>query len=377
MKAKSPIDGHWYYFVDKCLPLGASISCKLFQMVSDCIAHLVRWRVGKRPVNYLDDFLFAALLKALCDNQVEVFLEICQTIGLPANLGKTYWGTTLLTFLGFLINTEQQQVMIPQEKVIRAKSMIEHILKKKTKKLTLLQLHRICGFLNFLGRAIIPGRAFTRRLYAYTSSKKKVLKPHHHIKLTPEMQMDLKMWQKFLENQAIYCRSFIDFEKIWNAEELEFYTDASKNSRLGFEGYYKKFWMIQKWDRNFIKSFDPSIQYLELYAMVAAILAWGELLQNKRIIVFCDNRSCCAMINSTSSKCKNCMILIRILVLKCLICNLGVYAKHVRSKDNEIADSLSRLQLERFTRLKKGKNFNEESTLVPEEIWPMKKIWEQ
>ena len=34
--------------------------------------------------------------------------------------------------------------------------------KAAQRKITVLQLQKICGFLNFLGRAIIPGRAFTR-----------------------------------------------------------------------------------------------------------------------------------------------------------------------------------------------------------------------
>ena len=31
MKARSPYDGKWYYFLDKCLPFGATISCSHFQ----------------------------------------------------------------------------------------------------------------------------------------------------------------------------------------------------------------------------------------------------------------------------------------------------------------------------------------------------------
>ena len=58
MKAKSPLDGKWYYFVDKCLPFGASISCALFQAFSNALAHIVRHFTKKRNINYLDDYLF-------------------------------------------------------------------------------------------------------------------------------------------------------------------------------------------------------------------------------------------------------------------------------------------------------------------------------
>ena len=41
MKAKSPIDGKIYYFVDKCLPFRASISCAHFQRFSNAISHII------------------------------------------------------------------------------------------------------------------------------------------------------------------------------------------------------------------------------------------------------------------------------------------------------------------------------------------------
>ena len=108
MKAKSPLDGKIYYFVDKCLPFGAYISCPHFQRFSNAVKHLVQWRTSRKVVNYLDDFLFAALLKLICNNQVKIFLEICDKIRFPVSLEKTFWGNTKMTFLGMLIDTVNQ-----------------------------------------------------------------------------------------------------------------------------------------------------------------------------------------------------------------------------------------------------------------------------
>ena len=58
MKAKNPIDKKWYYFVDKCMPFGASISCANFQAFSDAISHIVEYKMKKENINYLDDFFF-------------------------------------------------------------------------------------------------------------------------------------------------------------------------------------------------------------------------------------------------------------------------------------------------------------------------------
>ena len=99
MMAKSPVDNKFYYFVDKCLAFGASISCSHFQRFSNCIAHIIRVRMGRKNVNYLDDYLFCHLLKLLCDSQVEEFMAVCRHIGFPVNMEKTFWGTTRLVFL--------------------------------------------------------------------------------------------------------------------------------------------------------------------------------------------------------------------------------------------------------------------------------------
>ena len=71
-------------------------------------------------------------------------------------------------------------------------NLIKEILQKKKVKLVTLQ--RVCGVLNFLCRCIVPGRAFTRRLYAYTSNlySDKKLKTHHHVWVNAEMRSDLK-----------------------------------------------------------------------------------------------------------------------------------------------------------------------------------------
>ena len=48
MKAQHPKTGKFYYFVDKCMPFGASISCVIFQKISDAISLLVNITQIKR-----------------------------------------------------------------------------------------------------------------------------------------------------------------------------------------------------------------------------------------------------------------------------------------------------------------------------------------
>ena len=338
--------------MDKCLPFGISISCAIFQRVSDAIAHIVRWKTKENLVNYLDDYFFAALLKACCDGQVDVFLAICELINFPVSDEKTVWGDTLMTFLGMLLDSERQLVCVPLDKIKRAQDLIRFFLNKKNKKATVVQFQKICGFLNFLCRAIVPGRVFVRRLYAATSglTKKGKLKPHHHVRISKENRMDLLIWHKFLQHPLVFARPFMDFEKV-TAEVIDMYSDASRNFELGFGAYCGSEWSYGQWDRSFMEWYEPSIEYLELYALLVGVLKWIKLFQNRRIVLFCDNEAVVHMVNNNSSKCKNCMKLIRILVLECMVQNVRVLARHVGTKDNGKADALSRLDFRRFTQV--------------------------
>ena len=373
MWARSPLDGQWYFFVDKCLPFGSSISCAHFQSFSNALAHIVRFRTHRKPTNYLDDFLFAALLKMVCNQQVKVFLWLCEQIRLPVSFEKTFWGSTKLTFLGLLLDMVKQLVCLPAEKIHKAILLIEKV--KGNRKITVHNLQKLCGFLNFLCRAIVPGRAFTRRLYAYTSGGKSQLKPHHHIRITAEMRADLEMWLVFLNHPTAYCRSFMDFKEV-QADEVRFYSDASGNFELGFGGYCNVEWVFGRWD-SFTARVKPSIEYLELFALAVNVLLWIHKFRNRRIRVFCDNISVVYMINNSSSSCKNCMVLIRIITLECLIQNVRLFAKHVPMDQNGISDALSRMEFSRFSRLAAEADieFKDEPCNIPEKIWPISKIW--
>ena len=268
-----------YYFLDKALPFGSSISCAHFQEFSNAIAWIVTFRTGQNNVNYLDDYLFVALMTLFCNGQVEEFLLVCKTVNFPVNLEKTFWGTTRLTFLGLLIDTENQVVCIPVDKVKKGRTLVQNVLAKRT--VTVHQLQQLCGYLNFLCKCVVPGRAFTRRLYAATAGKCGSLKSFHHINISGEVKADLKVWNIFLQQPDVYCRPFIDFERLWSADELNLYTDSSKNANLAIGGYCNSSWFVQQWDREFLLKENPSIQYLELYAIATAVMLWIHRFQNK------------------------------------------------------------------------------------------------
>ena len=133
---------------------------------------------------------------------------MCEKINFPVSIEKTFWACKLLSFLGLLIDMVNQFVAIPIDKVQRAKSLIEDIPSKKSKKVTVHELQKTTGFLNFLCRAIIPGRAFLRRMYFYIPSN---MKPHYHVRINVEMRQDLTTWLQFFAQTHSLLPSFLRF----------------------------------------------------------------------------------------------------------------------------------------------------------------------
>ena len=153
------------------------------------------------------------------------------------------------------------------------------------------------------------------------------------------------------------------------------YSDASRNFvRGGFGAWCNNSWMQSFWDTEFMLKAQPSIEYLELFALTAGVLTWITRFKNSRIKIFCDNESVCYMVNASSSKCKNCMVLIRAIVLAGLLHNVQIRCKHVRTKINGRVDALSRGQFNRFWHISPPST-DYIPTEIPHEIWPMRKIW--
>ena len=386
-KARNPVTGQVQFFADKCLPFGASISCSLFQKFSDSLKHLSEFISGRyMTTNYLDDFLFIGTSECESNRLVRNFLSLCEFINCPVSLEKTEWAAKHMVFLGILLDGENLCLAIPQEKVLKARGKIYDIITKQKKRATIKELQSLTGFLNFLNKAIVPGRAFTRRMYAKIPAiayDKKLalhdgsckLKLYHHVKLDEEFLLDCKVWLSFLNNctRKELCRPFTDKNRETSSRDLHFYSDASGKIGLGCI-FNKKSWLCAEWDKEFLDTCKPSIQYLELLALCVGIFAWDKELANMSLKIYCDNKAVRDMVNDYSSGCKNCMYLIRQLALNCLHFNRRIWVEYVKSEENVLADSLSRFDFKRFWE-NVPNSMETTPTEIPTQLWPVSKIW--
>ena len=167
LKAVDPVSRRTYCFFDKNLGFGSRISCTLFQRFSNSIAHIFEYFINFsnglhkwRITNYLDNYCFINITEESCNLMVSRFIELCQQMNLPVAWEKMKWAAQTVQFLGIIIDGHCKLLVVPQDKRLKAVSMIKYLLEKK--KATVKQIQSLAGLLNFINKAIHLGRAFTR-----------------------------------------------------------------------------------------------------------------------------------------------------------------------------------------------------------------------
>ena len=333
-----------YYFVDKCLPFGCSLSCNLFEK----FATFLEWELKRRSnsenvVHYLDDFLVAGAAHSNdCAYLMSEFKGMCEQFGVPMAEEKTIGPTSVLTFLGLEINTNHMTVSIPQDKLQRLYDELSSLL--TCKKTTLKTLQSVTGLLNFCCRAIPAGRAFIRRFYDAMTG---LSKPHHHVRVNVEMKKDIKTWLMFLDK--FNGTNLYKYPKWFSAQDLQFFTDSAGGAHLGCAAIFKTHWSFLTWPHVWYdEALLKDISFLELVPIVMAFHLWGDKLKNQSVILNTDNQALVSILNKRSSKSKRVMHLVRPLVLYCLLHNIHYRAVHVVGKSNLIADALSRQDWGKF-----------------------------
>ena len=242
--------------------------------------------------------------------------------------------------MGIILDSVRMEAHLPGDKIERLRVAFDIFQKRRS--CTLKELQSLIGSLNFACKVIPPGRPYLQRMIELTRNVKQ---PHHHIKLSAGFFKDLEMWKQFIVN---WNGASFFLSSAWEDSEcLELNTDAS--GVLGYGGFFRGKWFQGKWEpHQQLGQPEISITWQELFAIVVACQIWGESLQNKRIILNCDNESVVNIVNSKRSRIPRAMDLLRHLTLLTLKYNIYIRAKHIPGKYNEIADSLSRFQFQRF-----------------------------
>ena len=328
------------FYFDKCLPMGCSASCQLFESLSTALHWIANNKLNIHHMSHiLDDFLLLDHTEQACKVGLNKFVDTCKQIGVPIAPEKTFQPSQVLTFLGYELDSTLMEIRLPVDKLEKCEQLITESLQKTS--LQLKQLQSIIGTLNFACGAVVPGRPFLRRLINLTVGVKK---PHHFIRINKEARKDLEAWLRFLKDHN--GRSAFLPDRWLTSQSLNLFSDAS--GAIGYGAMLEKRWFQGQWNTQWK---GKSISVLEFYPIVLAVEIWAKHLQNKCIKFNTDNAALVDVVNKQTAHDTKLMALLRRLVLTCLCNNILFQAQHLPGKTNKLADLLSRGHVQEFLRL--------------------------
>lgn len=294
---------------------------------------------------------------------MHTFLKLCYDLGVPIAEDKTLGPTTILPFLGFIIDSALGIVFIPHEKLAKLHAQLTPMLNMK--KMFVRDLESVTGLLSFCSRAIPSARTFIRRFYDILAGLK-VKKSYYKVRLNEEVKADVAILLEFLDKFNGHCY-FPDRFWISNVS-LKLFTDSSGSPDLGCGAFFNNHWCQLAWPSSIANSpLIRNLAFLELIPVVLALYLWGDQLKNKRIIFYIDNLALVSILNKNSSKDKSIMKLVRHVVLITMLKNIQFKAFHIETSQNQIADALSRFQMHRFRTVAQYADMF--PTQIPEEFW--------
>ena len=346
-----------YYFVDLCLPFGLRSSVNRFTQLSNTLSWILQNNYAVKHIShYLDDFFLAGPSSSdICKKNMQITKSLFDRLGVPLAPEKIVGPTTVLTYLGIVIDTELMELRLPDDKLQSLLVLLNNWqIKRKCTKRELLSL---IGKLSFASKVIPSGRSFLKRLIDLSKS---VSHLHHRVSLNFDARQDIGWWKEFLPSWNGKYK-ILDSE-VTLAPDLNLFTDAS--GTLGFGIYFDGKWISHPWPEQF---YNYSIQWKELFPIYIACFIWAESLSRKRILFNCDNASIVDIWSTHSSKCPHITNLLRKLFFISAKHEFSINVTHIPGLNNSIADSLSRLQVTQFRQL--APNADSRPTSIPQEAW--------
>lgn len=211
---------------------------------------------------------------------------------------------------------------------------------------SLRDLQSLIEKLQFAAKCLPADWLFTRRMIACIFGKDNAygkFDKNSTIKLNNEFQKGIRWRNEFLPDWHGKA-SFLEIN--WTRSDvIQLYTDAS--SVRGYGAFFSGAWFNGRWPNIFSK-LKLSIECLEMYAVYLALSAWKEKFFRKKIVINCDNHGAIFAWASLNSKCVGVLEIMRRMIVIAAKINFTFAIKHISGAKNDVADALSRFEMERF-----------------------------
>ena len=182
-------------YIDTVLPFGLRSAPKIFSALADTLEWILLRNQVPHIIHYLDDYFTAGAPGSdQCAQHLETITSICNKLGFPLAKDKVEGPSTVLTFLGILLDSSKMELRLPVEKLQLLKTLITTWLNRKTASKR--ELLSLIGHLSHATKVVPEGRTFLRRMIDLASTGHQL---EHLIRLNVSFRSDLMWWNLFLD----------------------------------------------------------------------------------------------------------------------------------------------------------------------------------
>lgn len=328
------------YFVDNSLCFGLRSAPSIFNSISRFIVRVMESQ-NIQCLGYLDDFLVTGTCFNSCEARQLSLINLLKSMGFKINGDKVVTPSHSPKYLGIIVDLINMKFRLPEAKLVKTVKAVSDMLKKTWTSRK--SLERLTGLLAHCSVLVRGGRTFCRRLYSLlraTQGKRRV-------RLSDMYIQDLKWWSSFLRVLDGKCPIFPQL-----TPNQHFFTDSSGS---GFAAWHLQDYLFGFWGQNnyscihvspppvFNELSNSNINIKELWPVVAGLKKWGEGWRNQYVLLHSDNTQVITMIASGRSRNTQAMCLLREIFWICALYNIDLRATYINTKDNTLADKLSRL----------------------------------
>ncbi|KAK3236023.1 hypothetical protein CYMTET_53817 [Cymbomonas tetramitiformis] len=305
---------------------------------------------GVPCVGYLDDFFMVARTAAEAQEMMDLMIEFVTMLGFKVNRAKCEGPARRLEFLGVLLCTDGETctASIDEERVQQVTSKLREMRAEAAKgPVRRRKLESLLGLLAFCAQVVWGLSLYTRQgfaLVAATAGRSRVT-------IGTGVMQDLKVVERVIR---LYNGRKVVLHKE-DVHEDAFATDASL--RKGMGGHCQPDYFLISWEDlaempqrdfyPFTSKAKSHINYLELFAVWWALALWAHRLSGWTLVVRIDNQCALTQVDKFWGPVEYIPLLRKIFYL-CAQHDIRLHPKYISSKDNLLADLLSRLKLEEF-----------------------------
>ena len=338
-------------WMDARAPFGNRALPGIFMRWTRAIVAWMRAR-GYPTVGYLDDFFCVLETREQAEEAMMLLVEFVTFLGFKVNSAKCEGPAQVLEFLGVLLDTsgevctaaideERIAVVVQKAGELRAQAARGMVARRR--------LESLLGLLAFCSHVVWGLSLYTRRGFSFltaTSGRRMVRLPRP---VLDDLSVLEQVVRRYNGRKVQLERQVVD--------QRHFATDAS--GTLGFGGVWERLFFMLSWDdlarlpqrpwfprRSDCRS-SWSINYMELFAVWWAMVLWGHRMSGTTVVVRIDNQSAMYQVGSWWGPVAY-LPLLRQIFFVCAQHDIRLQPVYINTKDNLLADLLSRLDMPRF-----------------------------